>query len=55
MVLVSEEAPDVQDPQGVEAVCAVECSMAQVRSAQVRSSQHMEGLAAIPSANCLMS
>jgi hypothetical protein len=28
MVQVSEEALDVQDPQGVEAPCGVECSMA---------------------------
>jgi hypothetical protein len=55
MVQVCEGAPDVQYPQEDEAACDVECSMAQVRSAQVRSSQLMEGPAAILSANCLFS
>jgi hypothetical protein len=54
IVQVCEEAPDVQDPQGVEAAWDVECSMAQVKSAQVRSSQHMEGLDAILRSNCLI-
>jgi hypothetical protein len=51
----SGEAPDVQDPQEVEASCGVKFSMAQVKSAQVKSSQKMDGLAAILSANCLSS
>jgi hypothetical protein len=54
MVQVCEEAPNVHDPQEVEEACGVECSMAQVRSAQVKSSKLMEGLAAILSANCLI-
>jgi hypothetical protein len=55
MVKVCEKAPDDQDPQEFEAAYGVECSMEQVRSAQVRSSQLMEGPAAILSANCLFS